>query len=85
MSRDLNVAHGQVVSEFLAEKISNESSTWEFNDAVICITLRCETKTGYSSKQSVRNYLDVQCCTEEKYQKDQWQLFSLINLNLYYN
>lgn len=67
---DLNVAHRQIVSEFLAEKIHNESSTWEFNDAINCITLRCETKTGHGSKQSVRNYLDVQCCTEGKYQKE---------------
>lgn len=66
---DLNVAHRQIVSEFLAEKVSTES-TWEFNDAINCITLRCETNTGHGSKQSVRNYLDVQCCSEGKYQKE---------------
>lgn len=66
---DLNVAHRQIVSEFLAEKLSNDLS-WEFNDAINCITLRCETQTGHGSKQSVRNYLDVQSCSEGKYLKE---------------
>jgi hypothetical protein len=67
---DLNVAHRQIVSEFLAEKIPNDSLQVDFNDAINCIVLRCETQTGHGSKQSVRNYIDVQCCTEGKYTKE---------------
>lgn len=67
---DLNVAHRQIVSEFLAERLPKENSTWDFTDAINCITLRCETQTGHGSKQSVRNYLDVQCCSEGKYLKE---------------
>lgn len=67
---DLNVAHRQIVTEFLAEKLPENNSSWEFNDAINCITLRCETQTGHGSKQSVRNYLDVQSCSEGKYQKE---------------
>ena len=67
---DLNVAHRQIALEFLAEKLPNESEKWDFNDAISCIVLRCEKKTNHGSKQSIRNYLDVQACTEGKYRKE---------------
>lgn len=65
---DINTAHFQVTSEFLAEKIHEKNPLYELEDAIYSIVTRCRKKTGHGSHQSVRGYIKELCCTENKYE-----------------
>ncbi len=64
---ELNTAHFQKTTEFLAEKIPDEESEHLLNDAIYCIAARCRKETGHGSSQAVRNYLNELCCSEQRY------------------
>ncbi len=64
---DLNIAHSQVATEYLAEKINNTNPQYPEEDAIYSIVTRCRRLTGHGSAQAVRGYLKELTCSENKY------------------
>lgn len=64
---ELNIAHYEEATKFLAERLPDEDARHLLTDTINCISLRCRKKTGHGSSQSVRNYINELCCSEGNY------------------
>jgi len=58
----ININSRQIAERFLTERIITDGSI-EYQEALNCITFKCNKDTGHGSQQSTRNYIDSLTCS----------------------
>lgn len=58
----ININSRQIAEQFITERITIDGAI-EYQEALNCITFKCNKNTGHGSQQSTRNYIDSLTCS----------------------